>query len=53
MRSHYGTMTVTLANDVPHPDEVALIFCATSGGRLNARVGGLTHEDVKGTDGLR
>lgn len=53
VRSHYGTMTVTLANDLPHPDEVALIFVATSGGRLNARVGGLAHDDVTGSDGLR
>lgn len=53
VRSHYGTMSVMMANDIPHPDEVALIFCATSGGRLNARVGGLAHEDVKGRDGLR
>ena len=53
VRSHYGTMTVTLSNDVPHADEVAIIFCATSGGRLNARVGGLKHGDVTGLDGLR
>lgn len=53
VRSHYGAMTVTLSNDVPHPDEIALIFCASNGGRLNARVGGLKHEDVVGVDGLR
>lgn len=53
VRSHYGAMTVMLANDVPHSDEIALIFCAASGGRLNARVGGLRHEDVIGQDGLR
>lgn len=53
VRSHYGTMTVSLANDLPHPDEIALIFCASSGGRLNARVGGLKHEEVSVFDGLR
>ena len=53
VRSHYGAMTVTLANDVPHADEVALIFCAASRGRLNARVGGLKHEDVSAYDGLK
>lgn len=53
VRSHYGTMTVTLSNDVPLPDEIVLIFCAASGGRLNARVGGLRHEDVSVFDGLR
>lgn len=53
VRSHYGTMTIAPANDIPRPDEIALIFCATSGGRLNARVGGLRHEDVEGRDGLR
>lgn len=53
VRSHYGAMTVTLSNDVPHPDEIALIFCATNRGRLNARVGGLKHEEVSTFDGLR
>lgn len=52
VRSHYGTMSVTPANDVPRADEIALIFCATSGGRLNARVGGLAASEVKGLDGL-
>jgi hypothetical protein len=27
-------------------DEVAVIFCLANRGRLNARVGGLTHEQV-------
>jgi hypothetical protein len=28
------------------PDEIALIFCIANRGRLNARVGGLTHEEA-------
>jgi hypothetical protein len=38
-------MSVVLP-DAPMPDEVAVIFCIANSGRLNARVGGLTHEDV-------
>lgn len=45
VRSHYDGMSITLA-DAPMPDEIALIFCIANGGRLNARVGGLTHEEV-------
>lgn len=45
VRSHYDGMTITLPG-TPEPDEVALIFCVANRGRLNARVGGLTHEEV-------
>ena len=45
VRSHYDGMTLVLP-DAPMPDEVALIFCLANRGRLNARVGGLTHEEV-------
>lgn len=45
VRSHYDNMSLTLP-DTPMPDEVALIFCLASEGRLNARVGGLTHAEV-------
>lgn len=45
VRSHYDGMTVMLP-DAPMPDEVAVIFCIANGGRLNARVGGLTHDEV-------
>jgi hypothetical protein len=45
VRSHYDGMTVVLP-DAPMPDEVALIVCLANRGRLNARVGGLTHEEV-------
>jgi hypothetical protein len=45
VRSHYDGMTLLLP-DAPMPDEVAVIFCLANRGRLNARVGGFTHEDV-------
>jgi hypothetical protein len=45
VRSHYDGMSVVLP-DAPMPDEIALIFCIANGGRLNARVGGLTHAEV-------
>ena len=45
VRSHYDGMSIALS-DAPMPDEVAVIFCLADRGRLNARVGGLTHEQV-------
>lgn len=45
VRSHYDGMTITLQG-TPMPDEIAIIFCLASNGRINARVGGLTHEEV-------
>jgi hypothetical protein len=45
VRSHYDGMSLVLP-DSPMPDEIAVIFCLATGGRLNARVGGLTHEEV-------
>lgn len=51
VRSHYDGMTLTLP-DTPGPDEVAVIFCLANRGRLNARVGGLRHADIRGEDGL-
>jgi hypothetical protein len=45
VRSHYDGMSVVVP-DAPMPDEIVVIFCIASGGRLNARVGGLTHEEV-------
>lgn len=51
VRSHYDGMTITL-HDAPLPDEVAIILCLANRGRLNARVGGIKFEEVKGQDGL-
>ena len=45
VRSHCDGMSVLLP-DAPMPDEIVVIFCIASRGRLNARVGGLTHEEV-------
>jgi hypothetical protein len=45
VRSHYDGMSIVVP-DAPMPDEIAVIFCIANRGRLNARVGGLTHEEV-------
>ena len=45
VRSHYDGMTL-LIPEGPMPDEVAIIFCLGTGGRINARVGGLRYEDL-------
>jgi hypothetical protein len=46
VRSHYDGMSIMLAG-TPMPDEIAVMFCMATRGRLNARVGGLKHEDVR------
>jgi hypothetical protein len=46
VRSHYDTITFALG-ETPMPDEIALISCVASGGRLTARVGGLGYEAAK------
>jgi hypothetical protein len=46
VRSHYDGMSVSLG-DAPRPNEIAVVFCVANRGRLNARVGGLTHEEVQ------
>jgi hypothetical protein len=51
VRSHYDGMTLMLP-DAPMPDEIALILCLANRGRLNARVGGLRYEELKGENGL-
>lgn len=51
VRSHYDGVTITL-HDAPLPDEIAVIVCLANRGRLNARVGGLGLEEIKGEDGL-
>lgn len=45
VRSHYDGMTLMLPG-APLPDEIAVIFCVSNRGRINARVGGLSHEEV-------
>ena len=51
LRSHYDGMTLMLP-DAPMPDEIAVILCLANRGRLNARVGGLGYDQVKGENGL-
>ncbi len=46
VRSHYDAMTIVVP-DSPMPDEIALIICVANRGRLNARVGGLSHDSVQ------
>jgi hypothetical protein len=45
VRSHYDTMSFAIS-DIPMPDEVAIIFCMFTRGRIAARVGGLSHEEA-------
>ena len=51
VRSHYDTISATFS-DAPNRDEVLLCWAFATRGRLNARLGGLKAEDVKGLDGL-
>ncbi len=46
VRSHYDTITVQV-EDAPAPDEIMLIGAVASRGRLNARVGGKTKQEVE------
>ncbi|MBC2607882.1 amino acid synthesis family protein [Pelagicoccus albus] len=52
VRSHYDTITVNFP-DSPAPDEVVVIFAIATRGRIKARLGGLTFDQVEGKDGLR
>jgi hypothetical protein len=52
VRSHYDGMSIVLP-DAPMPDEVAIIFCLANRGRLNARVGGLTHDQAVARKGAK
>lgn len=46
VRSHYDAITITLP-DAPRPDEIVIIAAVATGGRLNARVGGMTVAEVQ------
>ena len=52
VRSHYDTVSVSFG-DAPRGDEVVVAFAFATRGRLRARLGGLTAQDVTGADGLR
>ena len=52
VRSHFDAIEVRL-NDAPRKDEIMVAVAVTDSGRPLARVGGLTHDQAKGEDGLR
>lgn len=52
VRSHFDGIEVRL-NDAPRADEIMVAVAVTDSGRPLARVGGLTHADAEGKDGLR
>ena len=52
VRSHFDGMEVRLS-DAPRANEIMVAVAITDSGRPLPRVGGLTKEEIKGTDGLR
>ena len=52
VRSHFDAIEVRL-NDAPRAGEIMVAVAVTDSGRPLARVGGLTHGEAQGKDGLR
>ncbi|MBF9052486.1 amino acid synthesis family protein [Roseobacter sp. HKCCD9010] len=52
VRSHFDGVEVRL-NDAPRRAEILVAIAVTDSGRPLPRVGGLTHEEAEGKDGLR
>ena len=52
VRSHFDGIEVRL-NDAPRANEIMVAIAVTDSGRPLPRVGGLTHSDAEGIDGLR
>lgn len=52
VRSHFDGMEVRI-NDAPRANEIMVAVAVTDSGRPLPRVGGLTHEEAVGEDGLR
>ena len=52
VRSHFDAMEVRVP-DAPRAGEIVVAVAVTDSGRPLPRVGGLTHEDAEGKDGLR
>ncbi len=52
VRSHFDGMEVRI-NDAPRANEIMVAVAVTDSGRPLPRVGGLTHDDAVGEDGLR
>jgi Amino acid synthesis len=52
VRSHFNSVEVGL-QDAPRPDEILFALAAADGGRIHARLGGLTQDQVSVGDGQR
>lgn len=52
VRSHFDGIEIRLA-DAPRADEILVAVAVTDSGRPLPRVGGLTHQEAVGEDGLR
>ena len=52
VRSHFDGIEVQL-NDAPRANEIMVAVAVTDSGRPLPRVGGLTHDEAEGKDGLR
>jgi hypothetical protein len=52
VRSHFDAIEAGIS-DAPQADEIVVLVAVTNGGRPHPRVGGLTHEEAEGQDGLR
>ncbi|MBP5858317.1 amino acid synthesis family protein [Marivibrio halodurans] len=52
VRSHFSAIEVRVA-DAPRPSEILYAIAMADGGRIHARVGGLTQSGISKRDGLR
>ncbi len=52
VRSHFDGMEVQI-NDAPRANEIMVAVAVTDSGRPLPRVGGLTHDQAEGADGLK
>jgi hypothetical protein len=52
VRSHFDAMQVSVS-DAPRRNEIVVTVVVTDSGRPLPRIGGLTHEQAEGRDGLR
>jgi hypothetical protein len=52
VRSHYNVMEIGV-QDGPRPDEIVFGLVMADGGRVHARLGGLTKHEVSVHDGQR
>ena len=52
VRSHFDSVEVRVP-DAPRPDEIVFILAMTCGGRVHARMGGMTVDEIAKFDGQR